>query len=459
MQLVAFGAQDVYLSGSPQITFWKLVYRRHTNFATEDIEQTFNGQAGFGKKASVTVSRNGDLVTHMFLEVTAPMVSQLYNSNGTDTWTLSNASFARYVNSFGHALIESCECEIGGQRIDRVYSDYFEVCDELMRPEEKRIGYGKMIGKRYDSEGMPIDAAAGSNGLDDNSGIHTRPTFYIPLIFWFNNPANPGLALPLIALQYHEVKLQFSFRKFEDLIVKNENGTVSTATPYTAGNLAYMEGPTGTPSATPFSIGADEAVTLYCSYVYLDTDERRRFAQVSHEYLITQLQFTGVESVQLSKDNTKSEKIRLNFNHPVKELIWFCNSESSREKNHYFDYGEGVTEGGVKGYDYIKDAKLLLNGHDRFSTRQGSYFRMVQPFQCHTRIPSRHIYVYSFALRPEEYQPSGSCNMSRIDHAALHLTFNKPPGGADDTLRLTVYAINFNLLRLMSGMGGLAYSN
>lgn len=473
MQLVAYGAQDIYLTGSPQITFFKIVYRRHTNYAQESIEQTFNGQAGFGKKASCTISRNGDLVSHVFIEFTAPMISQPRKSTDGTNLDAFNAAdaHARYVNSFGHQLLESVEIEIGGQRIDRHYDAYFEVNDELRRAEEKKVGYGKMIGKRYDAQGKPIDGLdSPSAGLDDNSGVYSRPTFYIPLIFFFNNPASPGLALPLIALQYHEVKLQVSFRKFEDLVMwgtdldsatlANRKYQTALSSTISAGEYSFVdEAGAVTGSTKPTPLGEAEVCSLYCDYIYLDTDERRRFAQVSHEYLIEQLQFTGVESVSVPAGSTKSEKIRLNFNHPCKELIFFCNSESSRAMNKYFDFGEGVANGSVSGYEYIKDAKLLLNGHDRFSTRPGSYFRQVQPYMCHTRVPARHIYVYSFALRPEEYQPSGSCNMSRIDHAALHLTFNPSLGTDAETLRLTIYAINYNLLRVMSGMGGLAYSN
>ena len=484
MQLVAYGAQDIYLTGSPQITFFKIVYRRHTNYAQESIEQTFNGQPGFGKKASCTISRNGDLVSHVFIEFTAPMISQprkvktaAFGETGSvfDDFD-PKEGYAKYVNSFGHQLLESVEIEIGGQRIDRHYDAYFEINDELRRAEEKKVGYGKMIGKRYDASGKPIDDfSTPSTGLDDNSGVYSRPTFYIPLIFFFNNPASPGLALPLIALQYHEVKLQVSFRKFDDLVMwgtdldatSPKTPKLQTAlTPAAVDTYGFVDAAGAhTGSSKPTPLGDAEVCSLYCDYIYLDTDDRRRFARVSHEYLIEQLQFTGVESVSVPAGSTKSEKVRLNFNHPCKELIFFCNSESSRAMNKYFDFGEGVTNESVTGYEYIKDAKLLLNGHDRFSTRPGSYFRKVQPFMCHTRVPARHIYAHSSSLRPQEYQPSGSCNMSRIDHAALHLTLNpsltvdESAAATSETLCLPIYANNYNILRVLSGMGGRAYSN
>jgi hypothetical protein len=433
MQLVAYGAQDVYLTGSPQITFFKLVYRRHTNFAVESIEQVFNGTPGFGKKASATISRNGDLITQVFLQITVPHLNP-----GTDDVQL--------VNSFAHALVESCEIEIGGQRIDKHYAAYYEVCDELMCPEEKRIGYGKMVGKMYETNGMPKSGTKMSlTKLDEHMARLGSTTYYMPLRFWFNN--NPGLALPLISLQYHEVKLQFAFSDAAKCVLKRGVGGTD-------------------PANNPYESHASDMqpeISLYVDYVYLDTEERRRFAQVSHEYLIEQLQFTGVETYSLSDTSVKTEKIRLNFNHPCKELIFFVHPSTTVETP--FEFGEGITgntdgvASGIVGYEYINQASLLLNGHDRFSSRKGSYFRLVVPFQVHTRVPSRHIYCYSFALRPEEHQPSGSCNFSRIDNASLHLTFNKSAIQGDEQISFTVYALSYNILRIMSGMGGLAYSN
>lgn len=398
MQLVAYGAQDVYLTGSPQITFFKLVYRRHTNFAIESIEQTFNGTPGFGKKASATISRNGDLITSMFLQVKLP--------KGTNT-----DQHAR--KGFMHRFLEMCEIEIGGQRIDKHYNHFYEVMDELTTPAEKQDGYNTMVGKH----------AQDATRLDKQMGAVADQIFYMPLRFWFNT--NPGLALPLIALQYHEVKLQMSFASMAECM----DGT----------------GYAGEPS-----------VSLWVDYVYLDTDERRRFAQASHEYLIEQLQHTGTESFSLQSSSESTHKVRLNFNHPTKELIWFVYKDSDA-----WDFGEGVTKtgSGVTGYEFVTKAKLLLNGHDRFNERPGSYFRLVVPYQCHTRVPSKHIYCYSFALRPEEHQPAGSVNLSRIDNASLHVTLNQAPSGSEESVKLVVYAISYNILRIVSGMGGLAYSN
>ena len=493
MQLVAYGAQDVYLSGKPQITFWKLMYRRHTNFATESIQQTFNGTPGFGRRAAATVSRNGDLISHVFLQIKAPKLKQPTIDDSTDTtltfakWDYKNnqqsgvageainqhalvhevvGGYARYCNSFAHALVDYCEIEIGGQRIDKHYSGFFETMDELTCPEEKRLGYGNMIGKSYGTNGLPADSynpddVATTKTVSSQAGQDADVMFYMPLRFWFNS--NPGLALPLIALQYHEVKIGIQFKNLSELVVFDVGYGPNQNAPAVAPDTVATLGLTATqvtPLYESYTIetdGGNSELTaeLYVDYVYLDTDERRRFAQNQHEYLIEQLQFTGSESESLRSDSALTGKYRLNFNHPCKELIFFAQDTDDIAKNIHFNFGENTSTSTSKGIDYVKSVTLQLNGHDRFSERQGSYFRMVQPYQCHTRVPSRHVYCYSFGLRPEEHQPSGSCNFSRIDNANLSLNY----AATTANIKVTVYAINYNILRIMSGMGGLAYSN
>lgn len=401
MQLVAYGAQDVYLSSNPQITMFKVVYRRHTNFAIESIENTFNGQADFGKRVTATISRNGDLVTRVYLQVDIPTVAK--TGGAGFAWT-------RYL---GHVLIKEVEVQIGGQRIDKHYGDWLTIWSELTLPEEKRVGYFNMIGE--------------VSTLTTPAANVPGQTLYIPLQFWFNR--NPGLALPLIALQYHEVKIEILFRPLADL--------------WTAADGL-------SPDATP-QLGA---ASLWIDYIYLDTDERRRFAQVSHEYLIEQLQFTGDESI-----NNTNVKLRLNFNHPTKELVWVSQLDShidgatapTTDGNQWANYTDAL---GYAGNNTMVDAKLQLNGHDRFSTRASAYFNLVQPYQHHTRVPGNGIYVYSFGLKPEEHQPSGSVNFSRIDNATLLMTM-----ASNAAQKVRIYAINYNVLRVMSGMAGVAYSN
>ena len=419
MQLVAYGAQDIYLTGNPQITFFKVVYRRHTNFAVESIEQTFNGQADFGKRVTATISRNGDLIQQMYLEVVLPVCTAVTTST-SNVWTYG----------VGNALVKQAEIEIGGQLIDRQYGDWMNIWTELTTPAGKRAGYDNMVGNK-----------ASSTTQTGGRSLTAATRLYVPLQFWFNR--NPGLALPLIALQYHEVKLNLDLRASAELCNATTTPTV--------------------PSLT--------LCKLYVDYIYLDTDERRRFAQVSHEYLIEQVQFTGAESITAA---STTKNVTLNFNHPVKELVWahtrtaYAASGASASK--WFNYS-----GSTGSVDSFTTALLQLNGHDRFSVRSADYFRKVQNYEHHCRVPrvtgdldtpdsrQQFIYTYSFALSPEEHQPSGTCNFSRIDNAVLQLNYGIDSGtGAAalaDGMNLNVYAVNYNVLRIMSGMGGLAYSN
>ena len=510
MQLVAYGAQDVFLTGTPEITFWKVSYRRHTNFAMESIEQTFSGQADFGRRVTCTISRNGDLAYRTYLQVTLPEINQDIATGDV---------YARWLDFVGEQLIAQVEIEVGGQRIDRQYGDWMHIWNQLTLSKEQQSGYYKMIGNTTQltyitdpnfaavsgpcaSTSAPSQVCAPRNALPET-------TLYVPLQFWYCR--NPGLALPLIALQYHEVKINIDFRPIGECLwaVSALDNTSGSSVSVSA---AYQQ--------------SLVAASLYVDYIFLDTDERRKMAQNPHEYLIEQVQFTGDESV-----GSSSNKIKLNFNHPCKELVWvvqpdanvdYCSSleggatlyktlgaqpfnytdaidalpnaihafggETSNatvisggvfEMNNAADVsavdaaagGSGLSDAGTFvlaetaldmhcwGENPVVTAKLQLNGQDRFSEREGSYFDTVQPFQHHTRAPDAGINVYSFALRPEEHQPSGSCNFSRIDNAVLQLVLSSNTVSGTNTAKVRVYAVNYNVLRVMSGMAGIAYSN
>ena len=397
MQLVAYGAQDIYLTGNPQITFFKVVYRRHTNFSMESIEQTINGNVAAGSRVTSTISRNGDLVYRLFFELTG---------------TLSTAGSAadEDLANPGAAAFDNVEIEIGGQRIDRQSGQWMHVWSSLTQSNSARVTAAEAgTGGTLFQE---LAGMAGCKGIVSTAalevvtaGIIEIPSggIRVPLQFWFCR--NPGLALPLIALQYHEVKVVTTF------------------------STVFKTNPTA---------------TLWADYIYLDTDERRRFAQVSHEYLIEQVQYQAGSSATVSTE--------LNFNHPVKELVWTSGWNNGQQA------------------DLTGKYQLKLNGHDRMAMRGTEYFTKQQVWMHHTGpggIDSSSalnlddatgivgngtnaIAVYSFALKPEEHQPSGTCNFSRIDNAQL---YSDAPESRD------VYAINYNVLRIMSGMGGLAYSN
>ena len=464
LQLVAYGAQDVYLTGNPQITFFKVVYRRHTNFAMEAIQQTFNGVADYGNTVYCQISRNGDLIHRTYLEV---------GINATTATKSASAAYS-YVNYLGLRLLKSVSIEIGGQQIDKHYSDWLYIWNELSLPRGKRYAYDAMVG---------ADRDALNSGV---YGVNDITTLFIPLEFWFCR--NIGLALPLIALQYHEVKIKIEFE--------------------TAANCMYNINGAAAPVTTDVKLNSP---TLWVDYIYLDTDERRKFAQLSHEYLIEQLQFTGQESFTSS-----GARIKLNFNHPCKELIWVAKPTTLASQWYNYTINTGLDNGVLAAnptnaatagflptgslatetdfYDssnvagaaittaqlnnYLQDSfipysdsstaiinpfdtcLLQLNGNDRFNVRNGNYFNLVQPYQHHTNIPlNRGVNVYSFALKPEEHQPSGTLNMSRIDTAVLDVKIKSGNNNTGVSGNLNIYAVNYNVLHILSGMGGLAYSN
>lgn len=565
MQLVAYGAQDVYLTGNPQITFFKVVYRRYTNFSMECIEHPLNGNPNFGRRSTVTITRNGDLITKIYLMVKLECVVPSCELGSKFGW----------IKRLGNALISSVEVEIGGSQIDKQYGTWLNIWYELARDSgDKERGFAKMIGDVHELT---------------NYSHHPKPEYlmFIPLKFWFNR--HVGLALPLIALQYHEVRLNFEFENVENLVVANRAFRHHDMKQLTMKDIQIL-----------------------VDYIYLDSEERRRFAQVGHEYLIEQLQYTGEQPAQ-----SQTAKIKLDFNHPTKELIWAVkngNFTSGKEFVYYTEKdcwdkdvlndaaekilresvallnvdesssgssgepcsvvsGEDKPEAGeweefcpesegctTNGKIYVKNnskckalwvstnslrvgpygitdkiyadilvcedancvddvkitnvqthltvrdlsipvehmedtrarandphvfqfhnfgvlidgrgnpvqyALIQLNGHDRFDRREGSYFNYVQPDQHHTNTPADGINVYSFALHPEQHQPSGTANLSRIDNTQLSIWFHDPTHRAGQPLMhclnpdnlLYIYAFSYNVLRIMSGMGGLAYSN
>jgi hypothetical protein len=406
IQLAAYGQQDIYLSGNPQITFFKIIYRRHTNFSIEAIEQIFSNEPDFGKIVQGAISRgNGDLIHKIYLQVTLPALKQ--DQNG--------ASWVGYVNSIGHNLIKRIDFEIGGQLIERHYSEWLEIWTELSQTDEERRQYNKMIGK-YNT-----DIALQTNALEER-------TYYVPLQFWFCR--NPGLALPIIALTQHEIKIKIEFRAANELIKSDVD--ISAPLDINGDKLAFKRS------------------SLYVDFVYLDDEERKIFAQAPHEYLIEVLQFQGDKSIDAGTSNTK---IKFSFEHPVKELIWVIqpnqySTTNSETGNNHLKFSS------VSGKDTFKSMRLQFNGGDRFSPRNSEYFRAIQPFQHHSGAPKKYIYAYSFALRPEEHQPSGSVNMSRLNNSDFFLSFNNADV-VDSKFKL--YALSYNILRIVAGTAGLAY--
>ena len=514
LQLVAYGAQDAYITGNPHITFWKVLYKRHTNFAIEPFRVNFTGAPNYGQRLVAVVNRNADLIWKTYVQVVLP-----------DTFTGKTAPVywsGDDQRRIGYLLLKKIEVEIGGQIIDTHYGEWLFLWECLTANFDTSVKLDSMVGGLYGGTSTTTTSCGG------------RPAvLYIPLQFWFNR--NPGLALPLIALQYHEVRFNITLGAATDLVSKGSWDSISQA----AANLPDIQD-----------------MAMYMDYIYLDVEERRRFAQESHEYLIDQLQ-TGIPQTI----NTASGRLDLTLNHPVKELIWVF--QDARKT----DCGSAVTA--TLGYtqpftydDIVFKARIQINGQDRFDERFGDYFWKVQPYQHHSggafwpirnavattaasnaggatqatftatisgntlnvtsvsgtiavnmlitgagipvgtfitgygtgtggtgtyelnifatlpstpniagslnnvqsQKPFNPINVYSFAISPEEHQPSGTCNFSRIDTATL-VYESITSGGAGNfpsklyPFNFRIYAVNYNIFRIMSGMGGLAYSN
>lgn len=427
LQLVATGKQDVFLTGNPQISFYKVVYRRYTNFSIESCRMYFEGRPDFGQRITCLVPRFGDLLGSLFLVVNLPALTRA-----------DNGAPISYVNSIGHSLIEEISLEIGEQEIDKQTGEFMELWTQLSTPAAQQAAFNEMVGRSADP--------------------YTAPTFigpqtlYIPLQFWFCR--NPGNYLPLLALQYHPVRINIRLRALQEMAFF-PNATPGVCLPTDQVNQVSIT-----------------SINLWGDYVTLDKEERRRFVSSTHEYLIDQVQYTP--KIGIPTDSASSN-IKMDFNHPCRELIWTVQRDDMISLHEYFNYsskyiGEVAPAPLPSGCsaivprtDLMLEAKVQLDGQDRFDYREAKYFRLVQPYQRHTANPyNNYIYVYSFALRPEDVQPTGSMNASRIDSFNLLINIDtdfwdnqciKPIGN----LHSVVYATNHNILRVIDGFGGLLF--
>ena len=400
IQLIAVGVQDVYLIGNPQITFFKTVFKRYTNFSLESIQQSIGGRADFGQQIDITIERKGDLVKDIICEVLLPILPPGYY------WT----------DGIGNVLVKQVDLEIGGQLIDRHYSNWLDIWSQLTINESKIGAYNAMVGN-YNS----------LSSLEANAEKTLR--LYIPMFFWFNREY--ALVLPLIALQFHDVVLKIKLNDFNNCY---KNNSISTQLE----NYRIQQ----------FRVWVD--------YIFLDMDERRNFSQNQHEFIIEQLQFAGDEFISKSQDSISKQ---LNFNHPMKELYWIHVQNDYLQQNILTGNKPlNYSLSSLGELETFSSGILQLNGVDRFEKRQANYFRLVQNFQFHSHYSSKNIYSYSFSLNPEKQQPTGSCNMSKFAIANLYLDYYDINHSEND-LVLKVYGINYNILRIMSGMAGLIFSN
>ena len=398
IQLVAVGVQDIYLIGNPQITFFKTVYKKYTNFAMESIQQPIDGRTDFGQQIEITIQRKGDLIKDIIFEILLPVLPTGY------FWT----------NGIGNVLIKQVDLEIGGQLIDRHYSEWLDIWHQLTISEGLIGAYNGMVGN-YSAQST----------INTNAQKPLR--LYVPMCFWFNR--DYALTFPLIALQYHDIVLKVQIRDFNSCYRNNTNTTLLSGYQLSVFNA-------------------------WVDYIHLDMEERRKYAQNNHEILIEQLQFDGGEFISKGSSNVSK---KLTFNHPVKELYWINTNNDYLQTN--INTGNQLLDYSLTtSVETFSSGVLQLNGVDRFDKRSADYFRLVQNFQYHTRYASNIIYTYSFSINPDKIQPSGSCNMSKFTNINLYLDYSGINHSANDMV-LKVYAINYNVLRIMGGMGGLVFSN
>lgn len=437
LQLVATGRQDIYLSGNPQTTFFKQVYRRYTNFSMETQRIPFDTAVDFGKLHTVSIPRNGDLLAQLYLEVKLPYIDSsgpYATPPNTGVNCVANAPPTNYinpdtnavswVNGVGYAMIDYISIWVGQQEVDRQYGEYLYLWTQLTTPGSKRDGVNSMIGNQ---------------AVFDDTTQQGPLRLFIPLHFWFCR--NIGLALPLIALQATPVKIYLKLRGANEVVFTNTL------------DQNVLAGDPCTPTLTAKPVTITDMV-LWGDYIYLDTEERRRFVSSKHEYLIEQVQQQRRYSIP---QNARTATVDLTFNHPMKEMLWVLNQDRMLNAHEYFNYGSRMLlEYGIPNLDIIDAALLQFDGYDRFEEQSAQYFRLMQPWQRHTAIPNDFIYVYSFSLAPEAAQPQGSCNASRLDTITLQLTMN--PSVQSYPAGVTVYAINYNVLRIVAGLGGLLFT-
>jgi hypothetical protein len=439
LQIIAHGTQDIYLTGNPQKTFFKVMYERHTPFALESKALMFDGTPNFGQRITCLIPKSGDLLSKLYLEV---MLPKLVGPAGEEV---------AYTHNVGHALIKEISIQIGEQEIDRQTGEWMEIASRLGTSQDRRAA---------------LDALVGAGG-----GLYETPSFVagpqgtkvtVPLQFWFCQ--NYGSVLPLCALQYHPIRLNIKLRPVEELVGPADLIGISTVC--------------GVKTTGVSTNGMMPAFLLWADYVHLGVEEVRRFAGNSHEYLITQVQYTQPTAVAAGADRVTAQ---IDFNHPVKELCWVVHRNLMKSRNEWFNWSSAslydIVESGATPRDNLVDATLLIDGKERFENRDATYFRLIQPYQHHTRVDLDYfIYCYSFALRPEEFQPSGSLNMSLMNSVTLNVgvaggsvngcdagagsgsgSGSSSAGSATAGATMTVYGTNMNVLRITNGLGGLMF--
>jgi hypothetical protein len=406
--LLAKGPQDVQLTGTPSFSFFRYAYKQHTNFSTDSVEMVADGDTTWGGSFRVILKPFGDLITDAYVAVQLPAV--------TVTGPVQKVN---WIDNLGYAMLERVELWIGGLLIERQSGEWMEIWSQLTLTGDKQNALSNMIG--YKSS-LTFPAASIAPQL-----------IYIPLSLFFCR--HLGCALPILAIQGQVVELRFKFRPAASLVHT-----------YHPDNVV--------------NVGPLENVSVFVSYVYLGDAERKTFIQKPLTYLAEVVIDNGTNVI----GGATGTSVELVFYNPVKEVIFVVqranassttfalNADNIPDYNNWFDYSSTATQG--EQLNMVSNILFQINGQDVITAREAQYYNQYVPWRVHTHAPDVGIFCYSFALKPEDIQPSGTANFSRFDSAILRVQFNEV---AKYPCYLRAYALTYNCLEVKNGQAALVY--
>ena len=476
IDLAAKGAQDFYLTNNPQITFFKNVMKKHTNFSMELIEidpsSDKNLQKSLETDIEFKIDRNGDLVKQIYFVFNLP---DIYSSSST----YAGYKF-KWIERIGEYIIKEVILEIGGQEIDKHYGEWLHIWNELTLSEKKKDGYNRMIAnvsEVYDPKDSSDAYPPFSHTGAVNPVIRGRKVI-VPLHFWFNYI--PGSELPLIALQFSEVKIKFKLRPFNELftVIDSSLRKKSPSDTYNLGMFLKASSVISELNISP---------KLEVNYIFLNDNERKNFSEQSHEYIINKIdRRSNISITPTGIANDDNNTIDLDFQHPVSNLIWKLRRSDFESSNQFSNYTNWyhkdinplindehnefaaeitIDEDNINSFkekSILRSATLKFNGGVRLKEKTSGVFNLLNNYQHMKKIPEEGIYVYSFNLNHDikSYQQSGSVNLSRIDNVQLDLTtIPKNESSSSYTYNVMIFVIQINILKIESGMASLQFAN
>ncbi len=485
--LVSVGKENIYLSTNPDITYFKIAYKRYTNFSIETVKQNFKSLPDFGRRVTVNISKNADMMSNCYLYVQLPDIISSNHSvlpHGIKKFS--------WVNKIGLAILRYVDLEISGILIERNFGDWLNIWYELTVTIAKKKSLKKMIG----------DISL----LTDMSNGKLSYSLNIPLNFWFCQDS--GLSLPLVSMVHNDIKFHVEFNDFNlcykesptnymkiqetfclfksnEIIKQNVNGNIaigsfvyydsinqyiyynvikgtfiiptSNIQKYTIiGNDTLFEcnlviGSYIITDESYFRFNTPSIINAYMlvNYIYLDNTERFNFITKSHQYLIPM-----VQNINDQTSYSTNISYRIPFINPNKIILWRCCLLSNISNNNTFNYSLYPLSNSQDSI--IENVQIVLNSINRQDIHNWKLYTILQNYMNNFTSPQQGIYMYSFCLNPNEYQPSGSCNFSQIDDTYLQLTLNKKIN-YQNPVNIKAYSIQYNLFKIENGLGGLGF--